>query len=78
MARQRCRRRDNSIANNVLDAIDLLTEATETDAVLLFVAGRGFDDGPNYRLLPTNAVWPTQYGMGRSRAHRRSCRDALR
>jgi hypothetical protein len=42
-------------ATNTLNAIDLLREAKETDTVLLFIAGHGFNDGPNYRFLPTNA-----------------------
>jgi uncharacterized caspase-like protein len=44
-------------ATNILDAIDMLKEAQETDTVLLFVAGHGYNDGPNYRFLPTNAQW---------------------
>ena len=35
-------------------AIDLLKEATETDTILLFIAGHGYNEGPNYRFLPTN------------------------
>jgi WD40 repeat protein len=42
-------------ASNILDAIDLLKQAKETDTVLLFIAGHGFNDGSNYRFLPTNA-----------------------
>ena len=42
-------------ATNILDAIDLLKQAQETDTVLLFIAGHGFNDGPNYRFLATNA-----------------------
>jgi len=42
-------------AANILDAIDLLKQATETDTVLLFIAGHGVNDGPDYRFLPTNA-----------------------
>jgi uncharacterized caspase-like protein len=40
---------------NILDAIDTLKQAKETDTLLLFIAGHGFNDGPNYRFLPTNA-----------------------
>jgi uncharacterized caspase-like protein len=46
---------DEPTAANVLNAIDLLKEAKETDTVLLFIAGHGYNDGPNYRFLPTNA-----------------------
>ena len=40
---------------NILDAFDLLKDAKETDTVLLFISGHGFNDGPNYRFLATNA-----------------------
>jgi hypothetical protein len=33
-------------------AIDLLRQAQETDTVLLFIAGHGFNDGPNDCFLP--------------------------
>jgi WD40 repeat protein len=42
-------------ANNILDAIDLLKQAKETDTVMLFIAGHGFNDGPSYRFLATDA-----------------------
>jgi WD40 repeat protein len=42
-------------AANILDAIDLLKQAKETDTIVFFIAGHGFNDGPNYRFLPTNA-----------------------
>jgi WD40 repeat protein len=48
---------DDPTAANILNAIDLLKEAKETDTVLVFIAGHGFNDGPNYRFLPTNAEW---------------------
>jgi uncharacterized caspase-like protein len=47
--------KDDPTATNILDAIDTLKQAEETDTVLLFIAGHGFNDGPNYRFLPTNA-----------------------
>ena len=46
---------DAPTATNILDAIDLLKQAKETDTVLLFIAGHGINDGPNYRFLATNA-----------------------
>jgi WD40 repeat protein len=49
--------KDDPTATNILDAIDLLKEANETDTVLVFIAGHGFNDGPNYRFLATNAEW---------------------
>jgi hypothetical protein len=42
-------------AANIIDAIDLLKQAKEIDTVLLFIAGHGVNDGPNYRFLATNA-----------------------
>jgi WD40 repeat protein len=49
--------KDDPTAVNILDAIDTLKQAEETDTVLLFSAGHGFNDGPNYRFLATNAEW---------------------
>jgi WD40 repeat protein len=46
---------DTPTAANILDAIDILKEAKETDTVLLFIAGHGFNDGASYRFLATNA-----------------------
>jgi hypothetical protein len=37
------------------DAIDLLTQVQETDTVLLFIVGHGFNDGTSCRFLATNA-----------------------
>jgi hypothetical protein len=47
--------KDEPTVANILDAIDILKQSQETDTVVLFVAGHGFNDGPNYRFLPTNA-----------------------
>jgi hypothetical protein len=47
--------KNDPTAANILDAIDTLKQAEETDTVLLFIAGHGINDGPNYRFLPTNA-----------------------
>jgi uncharacterized caspase-like protein len=47
--------KNDPTATNILDAIGLLKEANETDTVLLFIAGHGFNDGSNYRFLATNA-----------------------
>jgi WD40 repeat protein len=49
--------RDDPKATNILDAIDTLKQAEETDTVVLFVAGHGINEGPNYRFLATNAEW---------------------
>jgi WD40 repeat protein len=46
---------DDPTAANILDAIDTLKQAEETDTVVLFIAGHGINDGPNYRFLATNA-----------------------
>jgi len=47
--------KDDPTAGNIIDAIDLLKQAKETDTVLLFIAGHGYNDGPDYRFLATNA-----------------------
>jgi hypothetical protein len=60
----------NPTATNILDAIDLLKQATETDTVLLFISVHGFNDGPNYRFLPTNAEWATSALRGGGSAGR--------
>ena len=49
--------KDAPTASNILDAIDLLKQAKETDTVVLFIAGHGYNDGPDYRFLPTDAEW---------------------
>jgi Caspase domain/WD domain, G-beta repeat len=49
--------KDDPTATNILDAIDMLKQAEETDTVLIFVAGHGINEGPNYRFLATNAEW---------------------
>jgi len=47
--------KDLPTAANILDAIDMLKQARETDTVVLFIAGHGVNDGASYRFLPTNA-----------------------
>jgi Caspase domain len=49
--------KDDPTAANILDAIDTLKHPEETDTVVLFVAGHGINEGPNYRFLATNAEW---------------------
>ena len=49
--------RDLPTAANILDAVGLLRQATETDTVVVSIAGHGINDGANYRFLPTNAEW---------------------
>jgi WD40 repeat protein len=46
---------DAPTATNIIDAIDLLKQAIETDTVLLFIAGHGTNEGASYRFLATNA-----------------------
>ena len=48
---------DSPTASNILDAIDLLKDARETDTVVLFIAGHGYNEGSNYKFLATNAEW---------------------
>ena len=47
--------RDAPTASNIIDAVELLRQTGETDTVVLFIAGHGMNDGPDYRFLPTNA-----------------------
>jgi WD40 repeat protein len=47
--------KDAPTASNILEALDILRQTQENDTVLLFIAGHGFNDGPYYRFLPTNA-----------------------
>jgi uncharacterized caspase-like protein len=47
---------DAPTAANIIDATDLLKRAGEADTVVVFIAGHGFNDGPSYRLLATNAA----------------------
>jgi WD40 repeat protein len=43
-------------AANILDTMDLLREAKDTDTVAVFIAGHGFNDPRSgYQFLPTNA-----------------------
>ena len=49
--------KDAPTASNIIDAAELLRQAEETDTVVLFIAGHGKNDGPDYRFLPTNAEW---------------------
>jgi hypothetical protein len=46
---------DMPTADNIVDAVELLRKAKETDTVVLFIAGHGVNDGPDYRFLPTDA-----------------------
>lgn len=45
---------DIPTAANILNALGLLRQAKETDTVVVFVAGHGVNEGPNYRFLPTD------------------------
>jgi WD40 repeat protein len=49
--------KDAPTASNIIDAVELLRQARETDTVVLFVAGHGVNEGPSYRFLPTDAAW---------------------
>jgi hypothetical protein len=46
---------DAPTAANIIDAVELLRQAQETDTVVLFIAGHGINEGPSYRFLPTDA-----------------------
>lgn len=49
--------KDVPTASNIIDAVEFLRQAEETDTVVLFIAGHGKNEGPDYRFLPTNAEW---------------------
>jgi uncharacterized caspase-like protein len=49
--------KDAPTAGNIIDAVELLRQARETDTVVLFIAGHGVNEGPSYRFLPTDASW---------------------
>ena len=49
--------KDQPTASNIIDAVELLRQAEETDTVVLFIAGHGKNEGPDYRFLPTDAEW---------------------
>jgi WD40 repeat protein len=42
-------------AANIRDALDKLRSSRENDTVVVFLAGHGTNDGPNYRFLPMDA-----------------------
>jgi WD40 domain-containing protein len=47
---------DVPTATNILNALGMLRQTRETDTVVVFVAGHGVNEGPNYRFLPTDAA----------------------
>ena len=47
---------DVPTAANILNALGMLRQTRETDTVVVFVAGHGVNEGPNYRFLPTDAA----------------------
>jgi WD40 repeat protein len=47
---------DVPTAANILNALGMLRQSRETDTVVVFVAGHGVNEGPNYRFLPTDAA----------------------
>lgn len=48
---------DAPTAANILDALQRLQKVSETDTIMLFVAGHGINEGLNYRFIPTDAKW---------------------
>jgi WD40 repeat protein len=49
--------KDAPTAANITDAVELLRLSKENDTVVLFVAGHGSNEGPDYRFLATDASW---------------------
>src|SRR5262245_63603336 len=54
---------DIPTAANILNALGMLRQTRETDTVVVFVAGHGVNDGPNYRFLPTDAAKQSAEGF---------------
>ena len=48
--------RDTPTAANVLNALGLLQQMRDIDTIMVFVAGHGINEGPNYRFLPTDSA----------------------
>jgi WD40 repeat protein len=48
---------DAPTASNIMDAVELLRQTKPNDTVVLFIAGHGINDGPDYRFVPTDAEW---------------------
>ncbi len=47
---------DEPTAANITDALGMLADAQPNDTVAVFLAGHGFNDGPKYRFVPTDAA----------------------
>jgi WD40 repeat protein len=47
---------DTPTAAHIIDALSILSDATANDTVAVFLAGHGFEDGPNYRFVSTDAA----------------------
>jgi uncharacterized caspase-like protein len=54
---------DVPTAANILNALGMLRQTRETDTVVVFVAGHGVNEGPNYRFLPTDAAQQSAQGF---------------
>jgi uncharacterized caspase-like protein len=50
-------------AANILNALGMLRQTKETDTVVVFVAGHGVNEGPNYRFLPTDVAKQSDGGF---------------
>ncbi|MGO9171026.1 MAG: PDZ domain-containing protein [Rhodomicrobium sp.] len=48
---------DTPTAAHVLDALGALSHSQPNDTIVLFVSGHGFNEGQNYRFLPTDAAF---------------------
>jgi WD40 repeat protein len=48
---------DAPTAANIVDALGILGRAEPTDTVAVFLSGHGFNDGPNYRFVSTDAAF---------------------
>jgi WD40 repeat protein len=48
---------DTPTAAHILDALGALSHSQPNDTIVLFVSGHGFNEGQNYRFLPTDAAF---------------------
>jgi WD40 repeat protein len=47
---------DTPTAAHIIDALSILSDAKPNDTVVVFLAGHGVEDGPNYRFVSTDAA----------------------
>ncbi|MGO9171924.1 MAG: caspase domain-containing protein [Rhodomicrobium sp.] len=51
------RSEDEPTHANIMDALSMLSRAEPNDTVVVYITGHGINEGPNYRFVPTDAVF---------------------